>query len=59
MFVLIIPAGGLSGTAQNYILSFNVATNTWEEVGQLQVPRYGHGMSVVPFSDISNYCYVI
>jgi len=52
----VIMTGGLLNTAQKYILSFNIATNTWEEMGELQVPRYGHGMSVVPFSDISNYC---
>ena len=53
--VLYFAAGGLSGMAQNYILSYNIASNTWDEIGRMVGSRYGHAVSVVPLSDIYGY----
>ena len=40
----------------NNILSFNISSETWNQVGHMRWPRMYHSASVVNADDILKYC---
>lgn len=58
-FIIETPriAGG-EGLGENVdtIFDFDTEAETWSEVGHMAMPRGGHAVSVVNFSDFAPWC---
>ena len=48
--------GGSNGSGLEYILQFDPDESSWTQVGQLQIARSQHGVSVVNIDDVFHYC---
>ena len=44
------------GSSYSEVLRYNADTDQWEETGDLDTPRLGHGASVVKWDDVSPFC---
>ena len=38
------------------VLRYDASTGDWGKIGDLQTPRYSHGVSAVDWDDISAFC---
>ena len=38
------------------ILEYNPGTETWKEVGKMKEARYGHGVTIVKYTDYAAWC---
>ena len=38
------------------VLRYDASTGHWEKIGDLQTPRYSHGVSAVDWDDIAAFC---
>ena len=38
------------------IYQLDSSSNTWKEVARMETPRWGHGMSVIKFEEVEQFC---
>ena len=53
--IMMIGGASESGKPQNVVVSFNITSEQWDQVGEMKEKRHSHGVSFIDTEDYSDY----
>ena len=54
--IILTGGAGQNFDAFNVVLSFNITSEEWHQVGEMREKRHSHGVSLVSAEDVSDFC---